>query len=160
MLNNVLFLLRIEIFRKCQLLEDFANNVGDHMKYIKKILLVLIGLIFFGIGVAGTILPVLPGGPFYLVAAFCFTKSSERLDNWFKSTKVYDKYVEGFRQKRGMRRIEKIRINLIADFFIVLSIFIVDVLFVQIVLVVLGLYKHYYFIKKIETIKPEEKELN
>lgn len=130
------------------------------MKYIKKILLVLIGLIFLGIGVAGTILPVLPGGPFYLVAAFCFTKSSDRLDNWFKSTKVYDKYVEGFRQKRGMRRIEKIRINLIADFFIVLSIFIVDVLFVQIVLVVLGLYKHYYFIKKIETIKPEEKELN
>lgn len=126
------------------------------MKYIKKILLVLIGLIFLGIGIAGTVLPVLPGGPFYLVAAFCFTKSSERLDNWFKSTKVYDKYVEGFRQKRGMSRKEKIRINLIADFFIVLSVFIIDILFVQIVLVALGLYKHYYFIKKIKTIKTEE----
>ena len=116
------------------------------------------GLIFLGIGIAGTILPVLPGGPFYLVAAFCFTKSSERLDNWFKGTKVYDKYVEGFRQKRGMARKEKIRINLIADFFIVLSLFIVDILFVQIIMVVLGLYKHYYFIKKIKTIKPGEIE--
>ncbi|MBP1916288.1 uncharacterized membrane protein YbaN (DUF454 family) [Lederbergia galactosidilyticus] len=128
------------------------------MKYIKKILLVVMGLIFLGIGIAGTILPVLPGGPFYLVAAFCFTKSSERLDNWFKGTKVYDKYVEGFRQKRGMTRKEKIRINLIADFFIVLSLFIVDILFVQIIMVVLGLYKHYYFIKKIKTIKPGEIE--
>ncbi|ALX50559.1 hypothetical protein AOX59_06620 [Lentibacillus amyloliquefaciens] len=127
------------------------------MKHIKRALLVLLGLISFGIGVAGTILPVLPGGPFYLVAAFCFTKSSERLDNWFKSTEVYDKYVEGFRQKRGMRRKEKIRINLIADFFIILSIFIMHIILVQIVLVVLGLYKHYYFIKKIKTIKPEEK---
>lgn len=125
------------------------------IKYIKKSLLIFIGLIFLGIGVAGTILPVLPGGPFYLVAAFCFTKSSERLDNWFKSTTMYDKYVEGFRQKRGMSRKEKIRINLIADFFIVLSLFLVDILFVQIILVMLGLYKHYYFIKKIKTIKPE-----
>lgn len=127
------------------------------MKQIKKFLLVVTGLIFFGIGVAGTVLPVLPGGPFYLVSAFCFTKSSERLDNWFKSTEVYDKYVEGFLQKRGMTRKEKIRINLIADFFIVLSLFMVDILFAQIIIIVLGLYKHYYFIKKIKTIKPGEK---
>lgn len=106
----------------------------------------------------GTILPVLPGMPFYLFAAFCFTKSSERLDKWFKSTKVYDKYVEGFRQNRGMTRKEKIRINLIADFFIVLSLFIVDILFVQIILVVLGLYKHYYFIKKIKTVDEEKND--
>ncbi|WP_100010483.1 YbaN family protein [Lentibacillus sediminis] len=128
------------------------------MKHIKRILLVIIGLISFGIGVAGTILPVLPGGPFYLIAAFCFTKSSERLDNWFRSTEVYDKYVVGFREKRGMTRKEKIRINLIADFFIVFSLFMVDILFVQIIIAALGLYKHYYFIKKIKTIKPAEQE--
>jgi len=123
------------------------------MKQIKRMILIVIGLIFFGIGVAGTIFPVLPGGPFYIIAAFCFTKSSERLDNWFKSTEVYDKYVEGFRQKRGMKRKEKIRINVIADFFIILSLFIVDILFVQIIIIALGVYKHYYFIKKIKTIQ-------
>lgn len=125
------------------------------IKHIKKIVLVIIGLIFLGIGVAGTILPVLPGGPFYLIAAYCFAKSSKRLDNWFKSTKVYDKYVVGFREKRGMTLKEKIRINVIADFFIILSIFIVDILLVQIILIALGLYKHYYFIKKIKTIRTE-----
>lgn len=123
---------------------------------MKRIFFVILGFISLGFGIAGTVLPVLPGGPFYLFAAYCFTKSSERLDNWFKSTKIYDKYVVGFREKRGMTRKEKIRINIIADFFILFSVFYVDILIVHIILIVLMLYKHYYFIKKIKTIPPEE----
>ncbi|GGH71568.1 hypothetical protein GCM10010978_07660 [Compostibacillus humi] len=123
---------------------------------MKRIFFVILGFISLGFGIAGTVLPVLPGGPFYLFAAYCFTKSSERLDNWFKSTKIYDKYVVGFREKRGMTRKEKIRINIIADFFILFSVFYVDILIVRIILIVLMLYKHYYFIKKIKTIPPEE----
>ncbi len=123
---------------------------------MKRIFFVILGFISLGFGIAGTVLPVLPGGPFYLFAAYCFTKSSERLDNWFKSTKIYDKYVVGFREKRGMTRKEKIRINIIADFFILFSVFYVDILIVCIILIVLMLYKHYYFIKKIKTIPPEE----
>ncbi|MDQ7862685.1 DUF454 family protein [Peribacillus frigoritolerans] len=45
-------------------------------------------------------LPVLPGGPFYLFAAFCFAKSSKSIENWFKSTSLYEKYVEAFLQKK------------------------------------------------------------
>src|SRR5690606_18666611 len=123
---------------------------------MKRIFFVILGFISLGFGIAGTVLPVLPGGPFYLFAAYCFTKSSERLDNWFKSTKIYDKYVVGFREKRGMTRKEKIRINIIADFFILFSVSYVDILIVRIILIVLMLYKHYYFIKKIKTIPPEE----
>ncbi|CAH0289297.1 Inner membrane protein YbaN [Peribacillus sp. Bi134] len=110
------------------------------------------------IGIAGTVLPVLPGGPFYLFAAFCFAKSSKSIENWFKSTSLYEKYVEAFLQKKGMTRREKIRINIIADFFIVISVFYVDILLVKILLVVLALYKHYYFIKKIKTIDRKSTE--
>ncbi len=76
------------------------------------------------------------------------------MDNWFKNTTIYIKYVEPLLQKKGMTRKEKIRINIIADFFIILSIIFVDILFVKILIVALGLYKHYYFIKKIKTISP------
>ncbi|PAV28609.1 hypothetical protein CIL05_15035 [Virgibacillus profundi] len=120
---------------------------------MKNILFFTLGFISFGIGIAGIVLPVLPGGPFLLFASFCFAKSSKRIDKWFKSTWVYEKYIVGFRQKRGMLLKEKIRINLIADFFILFSVFFVDILIVQILLVALALYKHYYFIKKIKTIK-------
>ncbi|QCR31037.1 YbaN family protein [Lysinibacillus sp. SGAir0095] len=122
------------------------------IKKIKSIVLFILGSIFLVIGIIGTVIPLLPGGPFYLLAAFCFAKSSKRIDAWFKSTPVYERYVEAFLQKRGMKRKEKIRINLIADFFIVISIIYVDILLVKILLVLLALYKHYYFIKKIKTI--------
>ncbi|ASS97450.1 hypothetical protein BS1321_17345 [Peribacillus simplex NBRC 15720 = DSM 1321] len=124
------------------------------MKKVKSILFFLLGSISLLIGIAGTVLPVLPGGPFYLFAAFCFAKSSKSIENWFKSTSLYEKYVEAFLQKKGMTRKEKIRINIIADFFIVISVFYVDILLVKILLIVLALYKHYYFIKKIKTIDP------
>ncbi|MGE7904732.1 YbaN family protein [Peribacillus sp. NPDC094092] len=124
------------------------------IKKVKSILFFLLGSISLLIGIAGTVLPVLPGGPFYLFAAFCFAKSSKSIENWFKRTSLYEKYVEAFLQKKGMTRKEKIRINLIADFFIVISVFYVDILLVKILLIALALYKHYYFIKKIKTIEP------
>ena len=123
---------------------------------VKRSIYIVLGLVSFGIGVAGTILPVLPGGPFFLFASFCFTKSSERLDKWFKGTSFYKQYVDRYFIKRYMTRWEKIRINLIADFFILLSVFMIDILIVRIMMISLGLIKHYYFIYKIRTIKPEE----
>ncbi|WP_421378187.1 YbaN family protein [Bacillus salacetis] len=125
------------------------------MQAIKKILFLLLGIIALAFGLAGTVLPVLPGGPFYLIAAFCFAKSSKKIDKWFKNTSLYKKYVEAFLQKKGMPRKEKIRINLIADFFILASIIYVDILIVRIILLSLALYKHYYFIYKIKTIPQE-----
>jgi len=128
------------------------------IKKVKSILFFVLGSISLLIGIAGTVLPVLPGGPFYLFAAFCFAKSSKSIENWFKSTSLYENYVEAFLQKKSMTRREKIRINLIADFFIVISVFYVDILLVKILLVVLALYKHYYFIKKIKTIDRNSSE--
>ena len=47
-------------------------------------------------------LPFLPTTPFALLAAFCFARSSERLNAWFKSTKLYKKVLEGYVTKRSM----------------------------------------------------------
>ena len=50
----------------------------------------------------GVALPFLPTTPFALLAAFCFARSSERLNAWFKSTKLYKKVLEGYVTKRSM----------------------------------------------------------
>lgn len=117
----------------------------------------ILGFIFLGLGICGTILPVLPGGPFYLLASFFFAKSSERIENWFKQSRFYQ-YVLDFKQSKSMTLKQKIRINLIADFFIIFSIIYVDILTVRIIMIALGLYKHYYFIFKIKTIKPNQEK--
>ena len=50
----------------------------------------------------GAVLPILPTTPFILVAAFCFARSSDRLNSWFKGTKVYKMVLEGYMTKRSM----------------------------------------------------------
>ena len=60
------------------------------------------GFLFFVLGMAGVVLPILPTTPFILVAAFCFARSSDRLNSWFKGTKVYKMVLEGYMTKRSM----------------------------------------------------------
>ena len=73
---------------------------------MKKILYIMIGCISFVLGIIGVVLPILPTVPFVLLAAFCFAKSSERLDGWFKNTKLYKEN----NVKNGMTKQAKVRI--------------------------------------------------
>lgn len=56
---------------------------------MRKILYMMFGCISLVLGIVGVVLPILPTVPFVLLAAFCFARSSERLDSWFKDTKLY-----------------------------------------------------------------------
>ena len=77
---------------------------------IKKIGYIALGCIGVGLGAVGAVLPLLPAFPFLLLAAFCFARSSERLDRWFKGTKLYKENLESFVQGRGMTKKIKVRI--------------------------------------------------
>lgn len=73
---------------------------------MKKIIYIFIGCISLGLGIIGVIFPILPTVPFVLLAAFCFARSSERLDGWFKNTKLYKEN----NIKNGMTKQAKVRI--------------------------------------------------
>lgn len=60
------------------------------------------GFVTFALAMVGVALPLIPTTPFLLVAAFCFVRSSKRLDAWFKSTKVYRNVLEDYVRKRTM----------------------------------------------------------
>lgn len=77
---------------------------------IKKILLVILGCIGVGLGTIGAVVPMLPAFPFLMLAAFCFARSSERLNRWFINTKLYKNNLETYVKGQGMTKKTKIRI--------------------------------------------------
>lgn len=77
---------------------------------IKKVLYIILGCAGVGLGAVGAVIPMLPTIPFLMLAAFCFARSSEKLDRWFKGTKLYRDNLEDFVAGRGMTLKTKVRI--------------------------------------------------
>ena len=121
------------------------------MKYIYMVL----GMISFLLGAVGVVLPVLPTTPFLLAAAFCFARSSKRVNDWFLSTKIYQNHLDSFVQKRAMTLKTKICILTFASFMLAFPLFLSQNLYLRIFIVCLYLVKYYYFIFKIKTISSQ-----
>jgi uncharacterized membrane protein YbaN (DUF454 family) len=119
---------------------------------IKKIVYVVLGFLFLGLGIVGIILPLIPTTPFLLLASYFFVKGSKKFEVWFKSTSIYKNHLEEFIQKRSMTRKKKITINLFADSMIAVAFILTDSTVVRVVLILVIMYKYYYFINKIKTV--------
>ena len=83
---------------------------------MKKYLYMGLGCLSMGLGAIGAVLPVLPTVPFLMLAAFCFARSSEKLNRWFKGTKLYQENLKDFAAGKGMTRKTKLRIILTVSF--------------------------------------------
>lgn len=77
---------------------------------MRKWLYISVGIIGLGLGAVGAVMPMLPAFPFLMLTAYCFGKSSERLDQWFRNTKLYKDNLEDYVSGRGMTRKAKIRV--------------------------------------------------
>ena len=77
---------------------------------MKRILYIILGCVGVGLGAVGAVVPMLPAFPFLMLAAFCFARSSEKLDRWFKGTKLYQDNLADYVAGRGMTVKTKVRI--------------------------------------------------
>ena len=123
------------------------------MNKLKKFLYLSFGIIFMILGSIGVVIPVLPTTPFLLLASYCFVKGSDKFNEWFISTKLYKKYLESFIKERAMTMKKKLTILLTADCMLLISIILIKSIHVRIFLVLLIIYKLYYFMFKIRTIE-------
>ena len=120
------------------------------------------GIIFMAIGAIGVPLPLLPTTPFLLLAAFCFAKGSERMDAWFRSTRLYKNHLESFVQNRAMTLKTKlcilipVSVMLIGAFIGMCQKDTTGTRIGRVTVVVLIILKYLYFFTRIKTIKSEE----
>ena len=123
------------------------------MKGIKKIAYTTIGFISLILGVIGVIRPILPTTPFLLLTSFCFLRSSERINEWFKGTKIYKKHLQDFVEEKAMTMKQKIIILAFSESLILIPCILVDNLMMRMTLVTIMILKLYYFMFRIRTIK-------
>lgn len=123
------------------------------MNRIKKIIFVIVGVISLLLGIIGTVLPILPTVPFLLLTSYCFARGSNKFEVWFKSSKIYKKYLENFILNKSMTLKQKIYISTFADIMIAFPLVILNNLYIKLFLIIVIIFKYYYFIFKIKTIK-------
>lgn len=114
-------------------------------------LYIFLGLVFTGLGALGAMLPVLPTTPFLLLAAACFTRGSPRLERWFRGTKLYQDNLAEFMEDRSLTRRNKVLFTSIATVMMVISFFLVDMIWVKVLLIGLNQFMYWYFVTQIKT---------
>jgi len=78
----------------------------------------LSGLTSLACGIAGIVLPLVPTTPFVLLAAFCFARSSPRLEAWLLKHRSFGPMIENWRRHGGIdRRAKRIAIIMMAAAF-------------------------------------------
>ena len=110
-------------------------------------------------GFIGMFVPVLPTTPLVLLAAFLFSRSSERLSSWIAQTPIYRAYVEPFKQSGGISLPRKMRILAISYSVMGLSAFLVQKPVVWIVLAAVAVFLAVLMLAIIPTIS-KERELD
>ena len=66
------------------------------------------GMLFLGLGLLGVLLPILPTTPFLLLAAWCFARSSPRLEAWLLEHRVFGPPLRDWRERGAINRRAKI----------------------------------------------------
>ena len=121
---------------------------------IRRITFVVLGCVSLALAVIGVVLPILPTVPFLALAAFCFAKSSDRLNNWLINTKFYQNNLADFKAGKGMTVKTKVRILATVTLVMAIGLIVMlmkGVIVGSIILSVVWLGHIYYFGFKVKT---------
>ena len=84
------------------------------IRNVRKYLLYFSGLFFLGLGIAGYVLPGLPGTIFLIISASCFVRSNERMYRWVTEHRIFGKLIKNYLETGSM----PLRAKVISVFFI------------------------------------------
>ena len=75
---------------------------------LRRFLFVVAGLACVGMAYLGAVLPGLPTTPWVLLAGYCFSRSSPRLERWLKRSPVFGRLLRDWDEHRGIRKPVKV----------------------------------------------------
>lgn len=127
------------------------------MHHLKKAFFIALGCVSLALGTIGIVLPILPTVPFYLLTAFCFANSSERLHDRFIHTTVYKKYIGSYFRRRGMtKKAKRLLIGTVTAIMVPGFILMDKVPVGRAIMLVVWMGHIFYFGFKVQTITQQE----
>ena len=105
------------------------NRLGTQTKHG---LLIIIGFISLGLGIAGIVLPLLPTTPFILLTATCFAKSSPRFHRWLLQHPNFGPLINTFQNGARLPTLTAYKVILFIWLSLGLSMFLLDILWAYI----------------------------
>lgn len=93
---------------------------------VRKAILIFVGTVCVGLGLLGMFLPLLPTTVFLLMAAYCYSKSSDQFYNWLLTNRYCGTYISNYRSGRGISLRQKVSTISILWVSIGLSIWLMD----------------------------------
>ena len=68
----------------------------------------VLGMIFVVLAFIGVILPLVPTTPFLLLAAMCFSKSSQRCHEWLHKSRLFGPIIKNWEENKSVTPMTKI----------------------------------------------------
>lgn len=94
--------------------------------------LLALGFLFVGMGFAGVFIPGIPTTGPILLAAFFFSKSSDRFDQWIVTNRFFGSIVQDWRANRGFTvRAKAIAVIAIIASFAITTIFFINGIYIR-----------------------------
>ena len=75
---------------------------------VRKAVLIFAGTVCVALGVLGMFLPLLPTTVFLLMAAYCYSRSSERFHTWLINNRLLGSYIRNYKSGQGISLRQKI----------------------------------------------------
>ena len=119
--------------------EEIISEIKISQKPIVRWTLMFAGTVFVGIGILGIFLPLLPTTVFFLMAAWCYARSSKKIYDWLHRNKYFGKYLTNYREGKGITTSVKISIIVVLWGGILYSLFVTQVLIIQLLLFVIAI---------------------
>lgn len=116
-----------------------------------KLVYIILGFIALILGIIGIVTPVLPTTPFLLLTLYFFSKSSQRLQNWFMQTEIYTKHLQPFYERRTMPLKTKVILLAFASTMLLLGFYFTSNMIARIIILTLIAVKYWFFLYWIET---------
>ena len=116
-------------------------------------ILFIMGTFLVGIGVLGIFLPLLPTTIFFILAAACYARSSEKFYVWLLHNRYFGKYIRNYKIRKGMTLISKvITISMLWVTILFSAFFTVENLYVRVLLIMIavGVTIHLLWIKTVK----------